>query len=387
MSVGNFDYLRTSNATVLNKNGVLETLTANNAPLAFDASGNFLGLVVEPARTNLLLRSEEFDNVFWDKIQSTITSNSGISPSGSSTADLWIEANGAAVTPLLLYAISITSGITYTQTIYAKSSNRILQITGSTGFSTAAFANFNLQNGTVSLVSGGASASISSVGDEWYRCIYTQTANSSSASGRLALFIVNSPTSTRGQAYVGNGVSGILIWGAQLEAGATPTSYIPTEASTVTRTAATNLKSGLSDRVGQAEGTIYAQVNTASFNVSRTIAALYTDANNELKIGKTNTGAFFASYKVGGTETVNVINATANRSGDFKLAAAYNSTGMQLFINGVNGGSNTANAVTGFNTVSVGHGQAAVEQFAEPISAFVLFKRRLGTNELTSLTD
>jgi hypothetical protein len=372
MSVGNFDYLRTSNATVLNKNGVLETVTANNAPISFDASGNFLGLVVEPARTNILLRSEEFNNASWGKTGGgvgslpVVTANSGVAPDGTATADrVQLALNGGTTlsdSSIISQAVTVSSGATTTKSIYLKSN-------------TASSYDFILYEATT-----GSGVKIT-VTPTWQRFTYSNT---------VPLTVSNLVFGLRNNIGGITGVSNsadVLVWGAQLEVGSNPTSYIKTEASTVTRTVATNFKSGLGDRVGQAEGTIYAQVNTASFNASRTIAALYTDANNELKIGKTNTGAFFASYKVGGTETVNVVNATAARVGNFKLAAAYNSTGMQLFINGANGGSNTAGAVTGFNTVSVGHGQAAVEQFAEPISAFVLFKRRLGTNELTSLTD
>jgi hypothetical protein len=378
MSVGNFDYLRTSNATVLNQNGVLGTVTANNAPIAFDASGNFLGLVVEPARTNLLLRSEEFSFASWAKQRSIITANAINAPDGTLTADLLV-ATAVNNTHFTSQARAVTSGAVYTLSCFLKAG---VETTAQIAIENSPFprVKFNLSNGTIIAQADGAIGTIQNVGNGWYRCTSTFIAPSASITNIIAIRDIEI-------SWVGDGVNGIYVWGAQLELGSNPTSYIKTEASTVTRTVATNLKSGLGDRVGQAEGTIYAQVNTASFNASRTIAALYTDANNELKIGKTNTGAFFASYKVGGTETVNVVNATAARVGNFKLAAAYNSTGMQLFINGVNGGSNTAGAVTGFNTVSVGHGQAAVEQFAEPISAFVLFKRRLGTNELTSLTD
>jgi hypothetical protein len=51
--------------------------------------------------------------------------------------------------------------------------------------------------------------------------------------------------------YQGDGTGTILVWGAQLEAASTPSTYIPTTASTVTRTA----DSGVIDGTGVLTGT------------------------------------------------------------------------------------------------------------------------------------
>jgi hypothetical protein len=59
----------------------------------------------------------------------------------------------------------------------------------------------------------------------------------------------------------GDGTSGIYLWGAQLEAGAFPTSYIPTVASTVTRSAdvASITGTNFSPWYRQDEGTVFAE--------------------------------------------------------------------------------------------------------------------------------
>jgi hypothetical protein len=68
------------------------------------------------------------------------------------------------------------------------------------------------------------------VGNGWYRC--SATGVSAGTFTSWILRIIKDATST----YTGDGTSGIYIWGAQLEQGSYPTSYIPTTASTVTRT-------------------------------------------------------------------------------------------------------------------------------------------------------
>jgi hypothetical protein len=66
------------------------------------------------------------------------------------------------------------------------------------------------------------------------------------------------------QTISGDGTSGIYLWGAQLEAGTFPTSYIPTTASTVTRTAdnASMTGSNFSSWYRQDEGTMFVDVSS-----------------------------------------------------------------------------------------------------------------------------
>jgi hypothetical protein len=98
-----------------------------------------------------------------------------------------------------------------------------------TGVGSNGRVNFDLSTGTIGQVVGtNLTAEIIDVGNGWYRCVVKLSSAASNGTGYLQFNLVNSATATPGQAYLGDGTSGVLVWGIQLEAGsAFATSYIP----------------------------------------------------------------------------------------------------------------------------------------------------------------
>jgi hypothetical protein len=256
---------------------VLETAASGVA--RFDHSpttGESLGFLVEEQRTNLVLRSEEFDNASWTKTASiAIVQNSQIAPDGVLSMDSLVDSGNAS--KRILQATTSIASATYTLSVYAKEFSTgakrylFMSLSSSANTSTYAQARFDVSNGTV--VFNGASGtglSISSfnaedVGNGVYRCFITGTIGTNtdlSVNIGMTASATNITPETRGsQNYTGDGYSGIYIWGAQLEAGAFPTSYIKTVASQVTRSAdaASMTGANFSSWYRQDEGTLYAE--------------------------------------------------------------------------------------------------------------------------------
>jgi len=223
-------FTRSTTATFVGSNGLIQTAAIDAPRFDFDpVTLAPLGILIEEQRVNLLLYSAEFDNAGWTKTNSTITANATTAPDGTLAGDkhvpdLAVTMGVGATETRVFQSPSATLGTSYTFTIYAKESE-FDQIEFGIIATPTVTARFSLTSGTVI---SGAGASITPAGNGWYRCTLTVVAG---ATGALAVRW----SAKDSVALVGDGTSGIFVWGAQFEAGAFATSYIPTVASTVTR--------------------------------------------------------------------------------------------------------------------------------------------------------
>jgi hypothetical protein len=207
--------------------GVMDAITFTRASQgAFvDQNGLLRGMV-----PNLLQDTQKFESSSWVPLNAFISGDAIESPNINFTANKLIENTSNAQHNLSQTVSGLSTGQTYIFGLYAKSTERFLQITFSAnGVAGNPRANFDLVNGVTGTVDGALTASIVDEGNGWYRCSVSFTANL--ASFNVGITMVDSSTATRGQAYLGNGESGIFIWGAQLELGSTATEYFPTNIS------------------------------------------------------------------------------------------------------------------------------------------------------------
>lgn len=222
-------YSRSTTGTYLGADGLLHTAAINEPRFEYDYLGNYQGLLLEAASTNMLLRSEQFDNASWTKSGATISADATTAPYGNTTADLLTEDTSTG-NHCVIQAVTVVNGSTYTFSVFVKpaSGTRRIQLFGESGIFNFT-ATFDLVAKTANN-GGWTSADIVRYPNGWLRC-WCSGAAIASASGNMFIFLDNGSTNN----YSGDGTSGVYLWGAQLEAGYMPTSYIPTTSAVVTR--------------------------------------------------------------------------------------------------------------------------------------------------------
>jgi len=248
---GDFTFARTTTATRTNSAGQIETVGTDVPRLQYPSCPS---LLLEPARTNLVTYSEQFDTG-WTTQAATVTSGF-IAPDGSSNAWKLAEDDTETQHWVRRTGVAIPNGVDCTISCFAKAGERDWLFLYGNNFDSRAY--FDLKNGVVGTVIAGT-ASIEDWGNGWYRCIITNTTiNVSSA---VNIQVAESDNTIL---YQGDGSSGIYIWGVQGEEGSYPTSYIKTEASTVNRGIDT-CSVATSGILGTNEGTIAEQYDADKY--------------------------------------------------------------------------------------------------------------------------
>jgi hypothetical protein len=204
-----------------------EKPTDGSGDLTFTRTGdtatrvNSAGLI-EKVRTNINTYSEQLDNAAWTKQSTTVTANATTAPNNTLTADKLIATATTAFHGI--FNVNATLSSLHTFSFYAKKAEYNF-VTALDQFSGTFLASFNLDTG---VVSSGSGASIQSVGNGWYRCAISFDGAASAVVATLA----PSPSSASVN-YLGDGTSGIFVWGVQLETGDIATDYIPTTTAAV----------------------------------------------------------------------------------------------------------------------------------------------------------
>jgi hypothetical protein len=244
-----YTFTRNSSGTYVGDDGLIKTAAVNEPRFDYDpATGESLGLLVEEARTNLALSSEDFSNTsYWNPTGQTITTNAVVAPDGNTTADNIVPSSGTNVARYLYYAAnpySMSASTIYTTSIFVKKNGlRYFAFQVHDNLSGYHTSGFDLDTGTVvaSTVSNigtaaAATATIVSYPNGWYRCIITGITASTGTTGRTAFSFSSALNANASLGVItADGVNGGYVWGHQVEQGSFPTSYIPTTGSAVTR--------------------------------------------------------------------------------------------------------------------------------------------------------
>jgi hypothetical protein len=386
-------FTRASSATRTNSAGLIESV-ASDVP-RFDYDPVTLapkGLLIEEQRTNLLTYSEQFDDAAWVKNNVTVTPNTSAAPNGSLTADAVVATPALTSHYVDTSAVSFISGTPYTQSAYVKllgpAGYRFRLRFNSVAFTVITSADFDLTTGTVTSTSGAITASTTAVGNGWYRCSATATATATVSSDLLMMLV----STTGSQSFSGDDVSGYDIWGAQLEAGAFATSYIPTVESQVTRAADTALMTGtnFSSWYNQTEGTFVTQWSLAGDTKGKMVYQAEDGTNaNLLRQRYGTTGTADDAAVIVGSVVQAVLGSTTDLSVNvvYKSANAYAVNNFARSVSGNTVSTDSGGIVPTVNRISIGYSAiSGVEQLCGYIQQLAYFPRRLSNSELQGIT-
>jgi hypothetical protein len=337
-------------------------------------------LLLEPQRTNLAQYSEQFDNAGWGKTGLGVTANNSTSPDGNTNADKLF--NSVGTNGFASQTISLVSSTIYSGSVFAKNAGRDSLFVLFSGSGGNASCTFDLTTLTTT-PSGGVTAKIEDYGGGWYRCSVVFTATSTGASA-FRIY----PSST-----TGDGTSGIYTWGAQLEAGAYATSYIPTLGASVTRVADAASKTGITSLIGQTEGTIFAEIN---FD----LGVMPPDNSRiQLSDGTTSNWIFIGMPDGASSNLIRIyVNAPSGSmsaystnplvNGVNKIAYGYKSGSFVLYVNGVQAAtsSTTLTMATCSRIDLQGDVPTASAKERTKYNQVLLFKTRLTNAQLADLT-
>ena len=335
------------------------TSTINSAP-RFDhnpTTGESLGLLVEEQRSNLCLQSAAISTSPWAPngsetcVASTLTDPAGglnafkINFGGSGSFERWQQ------------AVTVVSGTTYTLSAWVRS--------------TSGTALFRLR------FVGGVQSSDLTATTTWQRFSFTLTAGTTAG-----FFAFNAPST--------GAAAEIHVWGAQLEAGAFPTSYIPTTTAAVTRSAdvASITGTAFSSWYRQDAGSVFVSSNLLA-NVN-TYEASFTDntGNNHhyLRYLATQHQVVSASSGVANT---NIFSDGGGSILSARTAYSYGSNSYTVSTNGLLGGfsTTTGGIPSTVDRLNIGFSQVSGATGNLTLRRLAFFPQRLSNPTLQALTQ
>jgi hypothetical protein len=356
-------FTRASTATFVGSDGLIQSAAINTA--RFDHDPITLackGLLIEESKTNLFARSAELGNAYWTNSNLSISSDDQTSPDGGLNAETITVSAG---TPSIYRAVTCTASTVYTLSFYIK--------IGTLTPSDFKFAVRDDTNGV--FIAENITPNVTPVTTEWRRVTYTFTTPVGCVTVRPYLVRYG---------YISAGT--FFLWGAQLEAGAFPTSYIPTTTASVVRSAdvCSITGSAFTGFYNQSEGTLFANTQSTGSGDRRPVA---------FDIG--NNSQFYNFYA---TSALSRYAQASGSLGSFTMAGTVPSTPLlyagtlkhgdySLALNGSIVGSSAVSLGATFTTLRIGAGGGGGGQFlCGHLASIRYYKKRLSNAKLVTIT-
>ena len=397
-------FTRGSIGTFVNRNGLIETIPANVPRFDYDPiSGECKGLLIEESRTNLVTYSDDHSNGVWiGQGISAVSSNTIVAPDGTLTADKIVGTLGQRTRQSIYQSVSVTSGVKYTFSRFLKAGERKYvcmwfdnpNITEGAYF--GAYTYVDLELGRI-VFNSNSNVSITEYPNKWYRFTisatpsFTGTLSLNTSMGTPNNYLdVGTPDIYK---YVGDGNSGFYTWGAQVEAGAFPTSYIPTSASTVTRSAdlASITGTNFSSWYNSSEGSIFFSGRTGNSIEPSLLTFSDTSSLSPLNFLRF-TYQFLASRFIGvysSSGMFSIYSSNTFSSGSFfKTISTYKLGGdVTIAANGKTVVKNTSKVIPTVNRLNLGDNSSYANYLNGTISRLTYYPKALSPSQLQYLTQ
>ena len=398
-------FTRDSVGTYVDENGLVK-YASNNVP-RFNhnpTTHESLGLLVEESRTNLLtysdLLSGEGVGTGWANGGSTISKGPDVTaPDG--TVSAWNTVYNGTSGDASLYKnggeITTSNSTVYTLSVFAKVPSTNTYVTGIRvrTYNSNHSAQFNLVTGTiVGTTEGTTTNRMEAYPNGWYRCSITFTSGTDGNQG-VQYYMMNPSNNTLLNDSNANGEA-LYLWGAQLEASAFPTSYIPTGSSAVTRDDDDAVIKGtnFSDIYNETEGTIFSEFNTKvnTGTTSKWAVSLRDPANNNNYIAVKTYAANMQALQVksGGSSVADLTVSNSVVIDQFRrIAGSFKLNDFDAADDGTLLTGDTSGAMpTGITQMDIGRGWTSSNQKLEGhIKSIKYYRTKLPDAQLQGLTQ
>jgi hypothetical protein len=401
-------FTRASGGSYIGADGLIKYAGVNEPRFDHDpVTGESLGLLIEESRQNFISQSDTFSG--WpvlDIIPSL--DNSIINPTGNGGVRKIIENVGNVNNQKVIFfdATVGNNNQFFSHSFFVKPiGNRNVQLNvHNIGSPDAGFSiHYDIKNKNFFNINTTQGCILSSYGaieypNGWYKIYATANTTSNNSSGTQLRFHIRivDDTINKTPVYNGDGVSGLYIWGAQLEQGAFPTSYIPTTTSARTRAAdnASITGKNFSDFYRRDEGSFFSsfRINALNLNdfpgvfyvddgtISNSIGVYVNDKVND-KIGSEAYALGIIQYQLFSNSAVipNMINKVCN---SYKINNFYTSFSDRNSILSDNLGS-----IPTVNILRIGSLRGNRTKLGGTISRLTYYPRALQPSQLQSLTS
>lgn len=319
-----------------------QIVTADPDTVRVDWSLGYPAMLIETSATNFVPYSEDFEAGNWSLValgtgsNPVITPDYAVSPDGTQNASRiqFDKGSGTSSSDLsiLRYNVSVTSGLSYSKSIYLKSN-------------TSEAYDLILHE---SADASGTNVKKITVTPEWQRFDVYGVVSSTTAGISFGLRNINV-----------TGVSDtadVLAYGAQLEAGSVATSYIPTSGSAGVRSSDNLVIDGtaFSDFYNQSEGTVYVEATGRGYDNFNTVYSINDGTPNERFYLRTPTNNAFV-IRAGGVEQCNLSQTNSSVGELARIAGSYKLNDVKYSKDGAGVSTDTsATMPTGLTRINVG---------------------------------